>query len=78
MLLPRTKGVLNLARGEHFEHKKKNHPGNFPQESLTEKHVKEAVGDEEFIVVQEAFKNRVENEDENRGDTARLLHDQTE
>jgi len=70
--------VLNLARGEHFEHKKKGHPGNFQQDSLTEKHVKEAVGDEEFIVVQEAFKNRVENEDENRGDTARLLNDQTE
>jgi hypothetical protein len=78
MLVSRTKGVLNLARGEHFEHKKKNHPGKFPQDSLTEKHVKEAVGDEEFIVVQEAFKNRVEDEDENRGDTARLLHDQTE
>jgi hypothetical protein len=78
MLLARTKGVLKLARGEHFEHKKKNHPGNFPEDSLTEKHVKEAVGDEEFLAVREAFKNRVENEDEYRGDTARLLNDQNE
>ncbi|MBV7506360.1 hypothetical protein KW850_13935 [Bacillus sp. sid0103] len=67
-----------MARGEHFEHKKKNHPGNFPKDGLTEKHAKEAIGDEEFLVVREAFKNRVENEDEYRGDTARLLHDQTE
>ncbi|MFL6554502.1 MAG: hypothetical protein ACJ8MO_00130 [Bacillus sp. (in: firmicutes)] len=59
-----------MARGEHFEHKKKGHPGKFPEDSLTEKHTKEAVGDEEFLVVREAFKNRVE-EDENRGDTGR-------
>jgi hypothetical protein len=74
----KTKGVLKLARGEHFNHKNKNHPGDFPKDSLTEKHAREKIGDEEFIVVQEAFKNRVENEDENRGDTARLLNDQTE
>lgn len=78
MLLPKTKGVLKLARGEHFEHKKKHHPGNFPKDTLTEKHAKEAIGDEEFLVVREAFKNRVENEDQYRGDTARLLPDQTE
>lgn len=70
--------MLNLARGEHFEHKKKGHPGNLPQDNLVEKHAKEAIGDEEFLVVREAFKNRVENEDEYRGDTARLLNDQTE
>lgn len=62
MLLAKTKGVLSLARGEHFEHKKKNHPGNFPKNSLTEKHSKDAIGDEEFLVVREAFKNRVEEE----------------
>jgi len=77
MLLAKTKGVLGVARGENFEHKKKNHPGNFPENSLTEKHGKEAIGDEEFLVTREAFKNRVE-EDEGRGDTARLLLDQTE
>lgn len=69
----KTKGVLTLARGEHFEHKKKNHPGNFPKDSLTEKHVKEAIGDEELIVTQEAFKNRIEDEDEQRVDTGRWL-----
>ena len=76
MLHAKMKGVLSLARGEHFEHKKKNHPGNFPENSLTEKHGKEAIGDEEFLVTQEAFKNRIE-EDEGRGDTARWLPDQT-
>jgi hypothetical protein len=58
------KGVLSMARGEDFNHKKKNHPGNFPKNSLTEKHTKAAIGDEEFLVVREAFKNRVEEEDE--------------
>jgi hypothetical protein len=67
------KGVFRLARGEHFEHKKKHHPGNFPKDSMTEKHVKEAIGDEELIVTQEAFKNRLENEDEQRVDTGRWL-----
>lgn len=56
------KGVLSLARGEHFNHKKKNHPGDFPKNSLTAKHTEEAVGDEELIVTQEAFKNRVDEE----------------
>ncbi|QCJ41488.1 hypothetical protein FAY30_06015 [Bacillus sp. S3] len=66
-----------MARGEHFEHKKKNHPGNFPNNTLTEKKGKEAIGDEEFLVTREAFKNRIE-EDEGRGDTARLLPEQME
>ncbi|WP_462409972.1 hypothetical protein [Neobacillus sp. Marseille-QA0830] len=51
-----------MARGEHFNHKNKNHPGKFPKDNMTEKHAKEAIGDEEFIVVQEAFKNRLEEE----------------
>jgi hypothetical protein len=63
MIHSKTKGVLNLARGEHFNHKKKNHPGKFPKDTLTEKSSKEAIGDEELIVVQEAFKNRVEEEE---------------
>ncbi|MCU9613396.1 hypothetical protein OEV98_07485 [Caldibacillus lycopersici] len=49
-----------MARGKAFNHKKKGHPGNFPADSLTEKHSKEAIEDEELIVTQEAFKNRVE------------------
>ncbi|WP_430133747.1 hypothetical protein [Neobacillus pocheonensis] len=69
--------MLSLARGEHFNHKRKHHPGEFPQNSLAEKHGKEAIGDEEFIVTQEAFKNRIE-EDGDRGDTARILPNQTE
>jgi hypothetical protein len=62
MLDARTKGVLSVARGENLNHKKKNHPGNFPKDTLTEKHTKEAIGDEEFLVVREAFKNRIEEE----------------
>lgn len=58
----KTKGVLVLGRGEHFNHKKKNHPGNFPSDSLTERHTREAQEDEELLVTQEAFKNRVEED----------------
>jgi hypothetical protein len=63
ILLKKTKGVLILARGEHFNHKKKNHPGNFPENSLAEKHTKERIEDEELIVTQEAFKNRIAEEE---------------
>ena len=55
-----TKGVFGMARGEHFKHKNKNHPGDFPKNSVIEKKSEGAPGDEEFIVTQEAFKNRVE------------------
>lgn len=51
-----------MARGEHFNHKKKNHPGEFPKNSVAEKKSEGAPGDEEFLVTQEAFKNRVEEE----------------
>lgn len=51
-----------MARGNAFNHKTKSHPGNFPQNSIAEKHRKERIEDEEFIVTQEAFKNRVEEE----------------
>lgn len=55
--------MFDLARGEHFNHKKKGHPGNLPKDNLTEKRSEEAPGDEEFLVVREAFKNRVETEE---------------
>ena len=51
-----------MARGEHFNHKNKNHPGELPKKGITKKHSEEAPGDEEFIVTQEAFKNRVETD----------------
>lgn len=54
-----------IARGEHFNHKRKNHPGDFPDIGGTEKRAAtEAQEDEEFLVVQEAFKNRVEEEED--------------
>ena len=52
-----------LGRGKSFEHKTKSHPGNLPQNRITEKHSKERIGDEELLVVREAFKNRVGGEE---------------
>lgn len=52
-----------MGRGKSFEHKRKGHPGEFPKGTQTERHSKDAIGDEEFLVVREAFKNRVETED---------------
>lgn len=66
-----------MARGGHFNHKNKNHPGKFPKDNGTAKHSEEAIEDEELIVVQEAFKNRLE-EDETRGDTNRWFDNRTE
>jgi hypothetical protein len=67
-----------LARGQHFNHKNKNHPGEFPQHAMIDqKKTEEAPGDEELIVTQEAFKNRME-EEEVRQDTGRVLPEQTE
>ncbi|WP_274853303.1 hypothetical protein [Bacillus methanolicus] len=51
-----------MARGNEFNHKKKGHPGNFPENSIAKKHTKERIEDEELIVTQEAFKNRVESD----------------
>ncbi|MGG0718104.1 hypothetical protein ABE096_11020 [Robertmurraya massiliosenegalensis] len=52
-----------MARGKELNHKRKGHPGKFPEDTLVERKSKDAIGDEEFIVVQEAFKNRLEQED---------------
>ncbi|WP_010171128.1 hypothetical protein [Bacillus coahuilensis] len=49
-----------MARGKAFEHKKKGHPGDFPADSFVSKENQKPLEDEEFIVTQEAFKNRVE------------------
>ncbi len=51
-----------MGRGKSFDHKKKNHPGKFP-EHLVERHTTEAQEDEELIVTQEAFKNRIDPEE---------------
>jgi hypothetical protein len=57
------KGVIKMGRGKHFNHKNKSHPGNLPQNINPEKQTKEAIGDEEFLVVREAFKNRIGGEE---------------
>lgn len=53
-----------MGRGKSFNHKRKGHPGDFPQQGkMVESHKTEAQEDEELLVVQEAFKNRVEDEE---------------
>lgn len=52
-----------MARGKEFNHKRKGHPGEFPKGTEVERKSRDAIGDEEFIVVQEAFKNRIEEKD---------------
>ena len=42
------KGVEVMGRGKHFDHKKKNHPGEFPNHTLVERHTTEAQEDEEL------------------------------
>ncbi|WP_174733682.1 hypothetical protein [Mesobacillus harenae] len=53
-----------MGRGKGFHHKEKGHPGKFPEGTLTERHTTEAQEDEELIVVQEAFKNRAEEDED--------------
>lgn len=58
------KGVSNMSRGNEFNHKRKGHPGNFPEGTLVEGKTKELVpDDEELIVSKEAFKNRVKTDE---------------
>ena len=38
-----------MGRGKHFDHKKKNHPGEFPNHTLVERHTTEAQEDEELL-----------------------------
>jgi hypothetical protein len=52
-----------LGRGQGFQHKQKGHPGKFPKGAQVEGRTTEAQEDEEFLVVQEAFKNRIEEEE---------------
>ncbi|WP_335871021.1 hypothetical protein [Bacillus sp. 2205SS5-2] len=51
-----------MGRGKSFNHKKKNHPGNFPENAIAEKHAKQKIEDQEYLVTQEAFKNRVDGD----------------
>ena len=57
------KGVGILARGKHFNHKEKGHPGNFPDNRAREGKNNIKYGKPiENIIPQEAFKNRVTEE----------------
>lgn len=48
-----------MSRGKGFNHKKKGHPGNFPQNSIVEeKEHSRQFEQVEDIVTHEAYKNR--------------------
>ena len=52
-----------MSRGKHFNHKEKGHPGNFPENSVSEgKNTIQYGKPIENIIPQEAFKNRVTEE----------------
>ncbi len=50
-----------MARGKNFEHKKKGHPGELPQSGKMVKG-KNNPEEAEYLVTQEAFKNRMAEE----------------
>ena len=53
-----------MSRGQHYNHKKKGHPGNLPENSVVEgKNHIEPGKPIENIIPGEAFKNRVNNEE---------------
>lgn len=53
----------NMSRGQHYNHKKKGHPGNLPKNSVTEGKDHIQYGKPiENIIPEEAFKNRVNEE----------------
>jgi len=60
--IPKKGGVV-MSRGVGFNHKRKGHPGDFPKHTLVEKHTTEAQEEEELLVTQEAFKNRIKTEE---------------
>ncbi|MFJ8267214.1 hypothetical protein [Peribacillus asahii] len=52
-----------MSRGQHYNHKKKGHPGNLPKNSVTEGKDNIQYGKPiENIIPEEAFKNRVNEE----------------
>ena len=61
-IVKKLKGVAHVwVVAKSLITKKKNHPGNFPENTLVERHTTEAQEDEELLVTQEAFKNRIED-----------------
>lgn len=53
-----------MGRGKSFDHKRKGHPGNFPEGTLVEEKDKKLTpDDDELIFVKEAFKNRIDEEE---------------
>ncbi|WP_191992199.1 hypothetical protein [Peribacillus tepidiphilus] len=52
-----------MGRGEHFNHKEKSHPGNFPSNSTAERKDHSRQYEQiEDIATHEAFKNRVKDD----------------
>lgn len=53
-----------MSRGKHFNHKEKTHPGDFPQNSVSEEKEHSRQYEQiEDIVTHEAFKNRVKSDE---------------
>jgi hypothetical protein len=53
-----------MARGKSYEHKKKNHPGRFPDNTLQRRVVQASdETDSTSLATKEAFKNRIEDTD---------------
>ncbi|UCZ51528.1 hypothetical protein LGQ02_11660 [Bacillus shivajii] len=50
-----------MGRGKSLNHKKKSHPGDFPKGSERQKS-KHNSHEKEYLVTDEAFKNRVRDE----------------
>jgi hypothetical protein len=53
-----------MARGKSYEHKKKNHPGRFPDNTLQRRLVQASMEtDSASLATKEAFKNRTDTPD---------------
>jgi hypothetical protein len=54
----------HMARGKEFEHKKKGHPGRFPDNTLQNRLVQKSdETDSANLATKEAFKNRTEEQE---------------
>jgi hypothetical protein len=53
-----------MSRGNSFDHKRKGHPGNFPENTIVEGKDKESPKQVADFATYEAFKNRVKDDEE--------------
>jgi hypothetical protein len=53
-----------MSRGNSYDHKRKGHPGNFPENTIVEGKDKESLKQVADFATYEAFKNRVKDDEE--------------